>query len=510
MELLPDTPLIRMMQHLSVDDLLACRLVSKRIGAAALHPDAWLHQRLGRSKIPGDANKCVCPVLRFAPHLDELGEFLTPRPAPCRLADFPVRCAVAELAVSVCEDADAAADTLELVRRQAALGRLRSLTVRLYGLAPGGAAVETVVSTPGLEHLDVGVHYTTGGRIVELPAMAAPALHTVRHFECNLSTKTEAFVNSILAEHATTLERVNLSDDHRDLLSLTSTAPLLAAMTHLRELECAALPGLRVLASCESLRVLRLTFCIDIRHKGVAEDAVELLRDAVQLREVTLSFKPDVGYHSSSGTCVGEFCLAAIPALASSRESRVEKLVVHNSVRSMFSNVDPRMARSFLRGLPQRRPRSALLQPLTMALPSLLALRHLSTDEDPDLLLAAVSPASAPALRSVGVILLDEVCAHAWLHGDTVQTVLDANPSLHIELSARTLCCSEPLRPSCERACALGCHQVLAELVEGDAQLVEDERRLDWHLGLFSHGPGECSHVHKTEGQRQRLWIHIP
>ncbi|XP_052125882.1 uncharacterized protein LOC113217428, partial [Frankliniella occidentalis] len=468
MELLPDTPLIKMMQHLGVDDLLACRLVSKRIGAAALHPDAWAHHRLGLDRLPADANKCVCPVLRFAPQLDALGEYLTPRPAPCRLADFPVRCAVEELCVSVCEDADADAwaDTFELVRRQAALGRLKSLTLRLYGLAPGDTAVETVVSTPGLEHLDVRVEFTYGGRIAELPAMAAPALHTVRHFECNLSTKTEAFVNSILAEHATTLETINLSDRNRGLLSLTSTAPLLAAMTHLRELQCGALPGLQALAACESLRVLRLTLTIDARHQGVAQDAAELLRNAVQLREVTLSFWPPVGYYFGGEVVGGAACVALIPALASSGESRLEKLVVYNSIRSIWRQCDQATQRRLQQGMPLRvREPSPLLQPLMSALPSLRALRHLSTDEDPDLLLPAVSPASAPALRSVGVTLMDADCAHAWLHGDTVQTVLDANPSLHIEVSARTLCCGEALRASCETACALGCHQVLSDLV---------------------------------------------
>ncbi|XP_052129884.1 uncharacterized protein LOC127751032 [Frankliniella occidentalis] len=264
MEHLPDDVLAMVMQYLGVHDLLACRLVSKRVGALALHPDAWRHRRLGLGSardfdINFDDNRCLCPVLRLAPCVAVLARYLTRRHLPCRLADDSMRCAAEEIWINVRKDISS--DVFELIRRQGELGRLKVISMNLIGDAPVAAAMEAVLSVKGLKGLKVMTIRLPGRELDEIPAMATPSLHTLKHFDFRLGPESERFVNSILSEHATTIEKVALDGYLSSDLSLTSTAPLLATMTRLRELRCPALPGLEAVAACESLRTLRLSVC---------------------------------------------------------------------------------------------------------------------------------------------------------------------------------------------------------------------------------------------------------
>lgn len=102
MEHLPDDVLAMVMQYVGVEDLLACRLVSKRIGGLALHPDAWRRRRLGFSSAADfdtnfDDNRCLCPVLRLAPCVAVLARYLTHRQLICRPEDTSMRCAAEEV-----------------------------------------------------------------------------------------------------------------------------------------------------------------------------------------------------------------------------------------------------------------------------------------------------------------------------------------------------------------------------------------------------------------------------
>lgn len=84
-----DDSLIAVMQYLDVEDLIACRLVCKRISGLAAHPDVWRHRTLSY------ANPLVCQVLGLAPCLDILYvELLT---SECRESAYTsTRCAVEE------------------------------------------------------------------------------------------------------------------------------------------------------------------------------------------------------------------------------------------------------------------------------------------------------------------------------------------------------------------------------------------------------------------------------
>lgn len=70
---LPDDVLVHAMQYLDPADLLACRLVCKRIGDVALHREVWRHRQYRHLGAFGPRVKeCACPVLLLAPCLHTL------------------------------------------------------------------------------------------------------------------------------------------------------------------------------------------------------------------------------------------------------------------------------------------------------------------------------------------------------------------------------------------------------------------------------------------------------
>ncbi|XP_052130057.1 uncharacterized protein LOC113214181 isoform X3 [Frankliniella occidentalis] len=439
LERLPDDVLVLVLRYLDVGSLLACRLVCKRLGALALHGDAWRHRVVG-GFVGGCA--CVCPELRLAPCVRVLCFYteLHDR-VPCREAALAwTRCAAAELCLEVSDGSDNALAAAALINRQQALGRLKSLRVELYSSKPAVISVltETCASTHGLVKLEVEVW---GGR---LPTpfqtectISAPSL---RHFKCVLSPEMEPFVNLILAGHAATLETVDLNSEASGMFCV-ATVPLLLGLPKLTKLSCCNIPGVEAVAASHTLRKLELTVRTETEHRGAVAGAAALLMRAPQLREVKVWYSP----------CTADVGVDVIWALASSGRSPLESLEIENDGNGQYF---------------------CHLQELIAAMPSLLALRHLRVDvggnmEKLDELALAITPATAPALRSVKLGLGTGLCGHACLHRDAFKTNMSKNPLLHLGLSALPQYCGIL---SCE-ACGVGCHEVMKKFESYDFYL---------------------------------------
>ncbi|XP_052125717.1 uncharacterized protein LOC113211805 isoform X2 [Frankliniella occidentalis] len=499
MELLPDDLLLKVMQYLDVPDLFACRLVCKRLGALAFDRDAWRHRKLETSFHDGlfpwvaglhapraPAMPCVCPVLRLAPCLRELGLDLPPQ--RCRLAYTSTRCAVEELRLSICmghrpdssSGVSSAYQAAAVLSRQESLGRLRRLRFDLNPGTDAPAFIATMASTPGLEEL----------RVLEIcapdwsnPVMGCTVLESsLRLFQYTLSnTVSEQFANFILSGHAATLEVVDLGKSPSEV-TFKSTASLLAGVLNLRELTCCTIPGLEVLADCETLRVLNLVVGTKRQHKSAGASAAKLLRGAKHLREVELQYKPLASKDSNVGVDL-------VMALAQGKScGRVEKLSIVNTLDEDEDDYD-----FDLDGVEKPLPQ---LKALICALPSLSGMRHLRivADMNPEKLLSAISPATAPSLEIVELPLPRLACAHAFIHGSEVKTVLAANPLLHIKLCNPICYCKQK---ECQPCKTPKCHKQLRDVEYGST------------LVLFSHDPSDkCSRAHSPT--KYNLWIHIP
>ncbi|XP_052131969.1 uncharacterized protein LOC127751849 isoform X2 [Frankliniella occidentalis] len=461
---LPDDMLVLVMQRLDVKSIFACRLVCQKLSGLALHRDVWRHQSCFKYN-DRYLMRCVCGLLRLAPCLQELAVWLPVR--GCRPALTSTSCAARVLSVSV-GNAAAVQDAAEAVCRQRSLGGLRGIVIEFRTQADASALLAAVAQTPGLGGLRVTAH-------TDIPWLAAPdtlPASSLKRFQCELRRETVDFANFILAAHAATLEEVEFL---HSTFSTPLTWALLGGMQHLRRLKCDGNPGMEAVAACGSLRVLDLT----VTHNRLAAAwAADFLRAAVQLRVVRISYEPGIRRADDVGADL-------VLALASSGRSRVETLALDNSG--------------------DQGENAPYLPSLIRALPSLPCLRHLKVDREPDGLLRAIHPDTAPALQSVDVVLGRGECAHAWIHGDAVKAVMSANPSLHVNVEAGAILCGDYDKMMCEGACAVGCHRELEECIRWN----EEDYRWGHHLGLFSHDPTEkCSQKHSTE--HKRCWILIP
>ncbi|XP_026290566.1 uncharacterized protein LOC113215177 isoform X1 [Frankliniella occidentalis] len=481
METLPDDVWLLVLEKLmrsTVDrDIFNCRLVCKRLAVLVLHPSLWRGRTLrGVSSPP----VCACPVLRLVPCLEKMLLHLPEE--GCRQWSYAsTRCAAAKLAINVNKGTSYAA---AVICRQEMLGRLKRVVVYFDPDADDGALSEvsvllgTLASTSRLERLCVVVYAAKK----PMPTTPAPFLasttvaSSLRKFRCTLSPLFEPFVRFILSEHAATLEKVDLGESDSSL-AFSSTAPLLAGVTNLSKLTCSCLPGLEVLATCKTLRVLELNVHTRSLNRQTVAGVAKLLRRAEHLREVKLEYWPAVRSVADVGADL-------VSALAASGRSRVETLLIYNYI---------------LR--PDGVENAPLLQVVARALPSLSALRRLSLEENAtnlDDLLLAITPDVAPSLQRVELKLMGKDCAHSWLHCDTVKTVMSVNPSLHLLLHdyvVKRYCTDNEER--CQ-ACKLECHEEIMA------------RSRYWHpLCLFSHDPmAACLENHTKRSYED--WIHLP
>ncbi|XP_026285038.1 uncharacterized protein LOC113211019 [Frankliniella occidentalis] len=427
---LVDDVLLVVMQYLDVEDLFACRLVCKRLGALALHPDAWRHRRLTERPKP---KRCYCAVLRLAPCLDAITYYSDKHTR----AFVKTKCAVEDvhLDLGIC---GSAAEAGLVVRNQEALGRLKSVCLcSCVGAVDGDVLLSTIAASSAL----------TSCRLTNpcLPAtkravVRGPPRPSLQYFDCQLSRATQPFVNLLLAGHAATLQEVHM---HHAGGASAKSAGLLAGMPKLHNLVCDLLPGLQAVGACRSLR--NVTLLVRPYSPAAVRDAVKFLRRAAQLTTVVLGFAEDDPAEEDVPADFGVELLAAL-----TRTLEGLSVIAHPS----FS-----------------------LRPLVLALPRLPCLTQLSVTHAPltDDLLQGITPATAPALRSLQHRRLPdgEDCTHAWMHGPAVGAVLAANPSLHILVRDPAYC----RRPSC-RACAKGCHRELALGLN--------------ELALFGHTVGQC------------------
>ncbi|XP_052124754.1 uncharacterized protein LOC113204184 [Frankliniella occidentalis] len=368
MEVLPDDVWLMVLEKLEeAADVLACRLVCKRLAALAVHPAVWRHLEVGQSK-----PYCSCPVLRLAPCLDSISVHL-PAKGCTQWAFASTRCAAAKLYIPI-KGRSHAGLAAAIICKQEMLGRLTDVEIEMRSVAVTDVPIllGTLASTSRLTRICVYVYL--GGN--QLPNTPAPILGgtavtpSLREFECNLSPLTEPFVKSILSQHATTLEDV-LLDFPLSSLTCTSTALILAGVTNLRMLVCDCFPGMESLVACKSLKVLALTVNTESHYRPAVAGLAKLLRGAEQLRKVNLTYKPAVRSPTDLG---GELVLA----LASSGRSCVETLHITNRCYPFFSV-----------------EYTPLPELVASALPSLPALRHLNLQDNakrPDALLLAIRP----------------------------------------------------------------------------------------------------------------------
>ncbi|XP_026279619.1 uncharacterized protein LOC127749912 [Frankliniella occidentalis] len=438
MEQLPDDVLLEVMRYLTVEDLFACRLVCKRLGALALHPDVWRHRDLNAY---GDQLKWLCPVLRLAPCLTTL---MMDLPTPgCLLACTMVKCAVRELYLGVVDEGGSM-HAAALIRSQEALGRLRVLQISfpLGSDREQTALMGTVASTSGLEML-ICDHCSPcpASTIARLVQHGAVTTSSLRYFICSLFSQSDyGFAHFVLSLHAATLEKVDLglgsrlSDDYCPYLS--ETASLLVGMPNLRKLECPVLPGLESLVVCESLTTLTINVCA-LPDRRALVGAAKLLRRAHQLREVMLYYRSF--FEDRSLLDLG---VDLIRALECSGRSQLEKLSLGASWE--FAAPPDKIF--------------TLVTPLLATLPSLQALKHLAVDPAPSELLLGITPQTTPALEGLELHPIDDTllpCAHAWLHSDAVKKLFTNNSSLELFVPNLPKYC--PDDELCE-VCALGCH----------------------------------------------------
>ncbi|XP_052128557.1 uncharacterized protein LOC127750576 [Frankliniella occidentalis] len=437
LEQLPDDMIAKVMQHVAVRDVLACRRVSKRFCSVALHWDIWRHRTLS------DDEPCAGAVLRLAPCLKTL--IVTGR-VPT-LAATTTGCAVAKLVLRSWSDQPVAFNAAEYalaVRNQESLGRLRilALVLRYPEKTEADVLYRTVAACSGLESLSVVIEpplQTTQ------PIVRGPPSSSLTYFRCDVTENSASFVNTILAGHAATLETVEIPNSK---LRRGTTAELIAAMPRLRRLQCDnRLVGLQAVGECKALRELHIHLHRDVG--GASDRAAHVLLRVKQLQRVHLeSYATNIAEEQS--TVLAD----ALKALASSGQSRVDRLALE-----VLGDI----------------------QPLLRSLPSLPALRHLSVDVDPnDRLLKSITPATAPALRLLEIVAESGKCPHAWMHGAAVKAALKMNPLLHIQLW------SSPLAAGLEN-----CHpQVCKKCVDAYPQGVNGHGVRK--MGLYSHDPGAC------------------
>ncbi|XP_026286157.2 uncharacterized protein LOC113211853 [Frankliniella occidentalis] len=455
MELLPDDVLVEVMKYLDVPSLMTCRLVCKRLGGLALHPDAWRDRYL-----PASGPVPACAVLRLAPCLEGMSVKL--QSAKCILAYTTTRCAVSRLLLEVAGSHGLHAALI--IRNQEALGRLRCVEVEFCAPRVARADVSvlwgTVAATRGLEQLHLDCPGLTVRHMDSLTSHCTPPRPSLKYIQAELSSKSQNFNNLVLSAHAPTLDLVHISNhSYGRCPTSTATATILAGMPNLRQLYCPLqLPGLEAVAACESLRELHLHVCAKTEVQDVA-GAAGLLRRATQLRELNVHYDCDpdeIAYkYGYDETIFQDLIAELVRALASSGRSRIESLAVWDP-DTFEDDTFPS------------------LRQLLAALPSLKHLRHLRLQAAPDELLLGITPDTAPALQRLALRLRSvdyPPCAHAWLHRDAVKQVLSVNPSLELFVTPMRLYCSQG---ACV-ACALGCHLRLWDSIQKEFCLFDDE-----------------------------------
>ncbi|XP_052127437.1 uncharacterized protein LOC127750277 isoform X1 [Frankliniella occidentalis] len=474
---LPDDVVLEVLQRLAVKDVLTCRLVSKRMGELALAPFVWNRRRIELGR------RSDCAVLRLAPCLASMvfgdGDNLRQR-LRCRHL-YTSSCAVRRLAITLDSmhygGSFLAPYAARLVKRQASLGRLKTLVLRIHvnddALSDQDISnfFETVVFARGVEDLAIMAHFGPESE----PIIRSSALRrnvspsTMRKLNCHAEeVELVSYLRSMLTIHAATMETVELRISPRSIDNFeedltpesTLTARLFTGMPNLCQLNCQLISGLEALASCKSLTILTLS--LDKYMQRGEKGALKLLREAHHLREVTLECRDArrddfYSWYEKRQPCSEDFYLDLVRALASSGKSQVEKLTIYSFRWSGYFRL-----------------KQALIPLLAQSLCLLPALKKLELDGDMDLeeLLHSISPATAPNLRCLG---LRHTHVDDWVPQgvpkDATRALLLVNPALHLRLDHCRI-------PRCQK-CKLD-------------WLHSDSARKSESLFLFSHPEAQC------------------
>ncbi|XP_052123759.1 uncharacterized protein LOC127749498 [Frankliniella occidentalis] len=449
MEQLPNDLLLTVMEYLRTEDLFACRLVCKKLGALALHPGVWRRQRCSSGRA-GTGDKAVCRVLRLAPRLNKLTLRLEGRSH--HVSYDRTKCAVRELELEM--NASSAVLANLMIRNQEALGRLRRVALTLCDVvkAETGALCLTLATSSVLKKLEIKC-YSYPPRLPFADGLSC-TVHTpsLEYFQCSFQLASEGFINFVLAGHASTLKVVDLGDKDRMTARSSSTASLLAGVAHLQQLTCPLLPSMEDLAASASLT--NLTLYVSSAMKQVAPAAANFLRRARHLRDVTLCYRSDDRYPADVGVDL-------VGALAGTGQNGVQVLNIENTIWPDDDDDGE--------GEGERVP-YPYLEPLARALPSMPALSSLSVDVFgvPEELLEAISPDTAPALDTLrltpegpdrGGDRDQPECAHGWRHEDSVEKFLALNPKIKLSIRCERMSCySEKYSKWKCQSCKQGCH----------------------------------------------------
>ncbi|XP_026277407.2 uncharacterized protein LOC113205849 [Frankliniella occidentalis] len=434
MEDLPDDVLLALLQYVDAKDVFACRLVCKRLCGLALHPDVWRRRCIEvLSSLHEDDCSWKCAALGLAPCLGALKVGLPSRTCVARNLK-KTSCEVAKLSLDFWDDA--IADARAPIGRQVRLGRLSHLSLFFFDCHRecGAFLLKLPVFAPDLQTLAVSGNLDVGHHMVGADTQrfhnvykAGERLAQLRHFDWRVNGLNEGFGSFLMFLFATSLEEVSFSSylgaPYVNVLS-TERSERLAGMPNLRVLSCPALPGLEAVAACGSLREVTL-YVMRMTHPDYP-GAAAFLRGAVQLRKVTLQYRPGADSPADAGVDL-------VAALGASGRSQVESLVIDNDRVQDFPQLDP----------------------LLSALPSLPALQHLEVDVDavPGELLQGITPVTAPALRSLRLRVYSR-CIHAWMHADAIRKFLAMNPCVQLLLLRRPKYCDGGVPCT---VCALGC-----------------------------------------------------
>ncbi|XP_034246898.1 uncharacterized protein LOC117648502 [Thrips palmi] len=399
---LPDDVLLAVLAYLSPVELLACRVLCRRLRDLCLHRELWktAHVR----SVVGDRGVARA-ALRLAPCLRRVffGDL-----GPISSLVASTECAVTELSVLVRLDTEVAPATA-IVQKFATLGGLKSLDLLL------GMSLEIDTAYDLLE----AVYRLTCLRELKISVCQNSELGDPRRdgarvrsslVKLSYSRFQDPFLELLLTTHGATLEEVAL------LTGDSLPVNLLAAMPRLRSLTCHMSNELVYSHGLSRLETLHL----NASDRFFTPNALEFFRRAPNLRTVSFSVpRQDPA--------------SPLQALAASPSARVLEVL------NLRWGAPHLMDLTWLAGFIPRFP----------------SLRSLSLDTsllrvDLDGLLQSVTPTSAPSLTALR--MTSSGCPHAWLHRSAVQELLTRNARLHLHVGGDI-----PRQCSCEW-CSRGCH----------------------------------------------------
>ncbi|XP_034246379.1 uncharacterized protein LOC117648177 isoform X2 [Thrips palmi] len=419
---LPDHVLLQVMSHLDEDDLLESRGVCRRWRDLALHPMIWQNKSIYFFA----SSDYIAIALRLVPRLRCLLMDLT-----CHgdVWDILLATPTAIADITLLFDRKDAMLVALILARQAALGRLKRVTLRLRrngtlwrDLLPRRldrgprALLLQICQTPGLQSVDLKLYVDDEG-VLDVLAGKVPVPASLKRLKCR--DLLEPYLGLLLNWHAETLEDVSLSFDG------PRTTSLLAAMPRLRKLSCPMLTDMQLLRQCRSLTYLKLNLTVfddaEAVEAGLPGARLLLRSAAARLEHLKITYAP---YSSPDVVDL---------LLSIGRRSGVTAL---RSLRFMIMRWGPEIRDSESFDEDESESPPPQLVPLAAILPRLPLLTRLDIDsEASDAFLDALDGQVVPKLERLDIRMpRDCACHHSWLHveEERMRRVMKRYPRLHV------------------------------------------------------------------------------